>query len=233
MNLNSLLLESPSSLTTAHHQETSNIICQGIGIKNVCIDSRLVKVLRADIEWQPFVSDNSVLAAGKYLLFEDTASSQGSAKIIESLAMAIQPGGPVDSRRLALVVIKTISRKQYDLVKRQIHVLAPPIFASARDLVVPIKLAAEAAFMAIFSAVEHERAVFDTYLEAAGPELGPTVKRNMLDYFNRVTLRIAAQARERPEVEGGLGLSEDERDDERELWSVGKVDLGQGVFGDE
>lgn len=191
------------------------------------------KFFGADSEWQPFVSDNSVLAAGKYLLAEDTTSTQGSAKVIEALAMAIQPGGPVDSRRLALVVIRTISRKKYDLVKRHIHVLAPPIFTSARDLIVPIKLAAEAAFMAIFSAVEHERAVFDKYIADAGPELGPTLKRNMIDYFNRVTVRVAAQARERSEVEGGLGLSEDERDDEREIWSVGKVDLGQGVFGDE
>lgn len=187
----------------------------------------------ADSKWQPFVSDNSVLAAGKYLLAEDTTSTQGSAKFIEALAMAIQPGGPVDSRRLALVVIRTISRKKYDLVKRHIHVLAPPIFTSARDLIVPIKLAAEAAFMAIFSAVEHESSVFDKYIADAGPELGLTLKRNMIDYFNRVTLRVAAQARERSEVEGGLGLSEDERDDEREIWSVGKVDLGQGVFGDD
>lgn len=191
------------------------------------------KPFRADGEWQPFISDNSVLAAGKYLLAEGTTSTQGSAKIIEALAIAIQPGGSVDSRRLALVVIRTISRRQYDIIKRHIQVLAPPIFASARDLVVPVKLAAEAAFIAIFSAVEHDRAIFDKYIAEAGPELGPTVKRNMSDYFNRVTLRVAAQSRERPEVEGGLGLSEDERDDEREIWSVGKLDLGQGVFGDE
>lgn len=191
------------------------------------------KPFGADSEWQPFISDNSVLAAGKYLLAEGTTSTPGSAKIIETLAIAIQPGGPVDSRRLALVVIRTISRKEYNIIKRHIHVLAPPIFASARDLVVPVKLAAEAAFMAIFSAVEHERAIFDKYMADAGPELVPTVKRHMSDYFNRVTLRVAAQSRERPEVEGGLGLSEDERDDEREIWSVGKVDLGQGVFGDE
>lgn len=188
------------------------------------------KPFGADSEWQPFISDNSVLAAGKYLLAEGITTTPGSAKIIETLAIAIQPGGPVDTRRLALVVIRTISRDKYNIIKRHIHVLAPPIFASVRDLVVPIKLAAEAAFMAIFSAIEHERAIFDKYMEDAGPELGPTVKRHMSDYFNRVTLRAAAQSRERPEVEGSFGLSEDERDDEREIWSVGKVDLGQGVF---
>ena len=51
----------------------------------------------------------------------------------------------------------------------------------------------------------------------------------MGDYFKRVALKLAAQARERREAEGGqdgLGLSNDERDDEREIWSVGKIDLG-------
>ncbi len=111
--------------------------------------------------------------------------------------------------------------------------LAPPIFTSLRDQVIPIKLAAEAAFIAIFSVVESENVVFDKYIADAGPELNPATKRNMQDYFKRVALRLGAQARERPEVEGDLGLSEDERDDEREIWSVGRVDLGQGVFGDE
>ena len=57
----------------------------------------------------------------------------------------------------------------------------------------------------------------------------------MQDYFKRVALRLGAQARDRREAEGGqggLGLSGDERDDEREVWSVGKVDLGEEQFGD-
>jgi hypothetical protein len=45
------------------------------------------------------------------------------------------------------------------------------------------------------------------------------------------------QARERREAEGGvkggLGLSGDEEEDEREVWSVGRVDLGEEVKGGE
>lgn len=55
----------------------------------------------------------------------------------------------------------------------------------------------------------------------------------MQDYFRRVATRLGSQARERKEAEGGqgaLGLSGDERDDEKEIWSVGKVDLGEGQF---
>ncbi len=105
------------------------------------------------------------------------------------------------------------------------------MFASVRDQVIPVKLAAEAAFLAIFSVVESENAVFDNYISTA--ELNPTTKRSMQDYFKRVAMRLGNQARERKEAEGGqgaLGLSNDEREDEREIWSVGKVDLGESSF---
>lgn len=49
-------------------------------------------------------------------------------------------------------------------------------------------------------------------------------------------MRLGAQARERKEAEGGqggLGLSGDEFEDEREIWSVGKVDLGENTFSEE
>lgn len=54
----------------------------------------------------------------------------------------------------------------------------------------------------------------------------------MQDYFMRVALRLGSQARERREAEGGaggLGLG-DEVEDEREVWSVGRVDLEAGTF---
>ena len=155
---------------------------------------------------------------------------------METLAAAIAPGGPVDTRRLALVVIRTVSRMNYDLMSPSVPVLAPAIFASVRDPVIPIKLAAEAAFLSIFSVVESESTVFDRYIADAGAGMSPTTKRSMTDYFKRVALRLGTQARERKEAEGGqggLGLSNDEREDEREIWSVGKVDLGEKSFSDE
>ncbi len=184
-----------------------------------------------------FVTDNSILAAGKYLLGEgDNKNFESNRSIFEALAMVIQPGRAVDARRLALVVVRTVSRTQNDVVKPHIPLLAPPIFASVRDPVIPVKLTAEAAFLAIFSVVELESAIFDKYMAGAGADLPATVKRSMQDYFKRVALRLGNQARERQEAEGGqggLGLSGDERDDEKEIWSVGKVDLGEGQFGGE
>ncbi|MCJ1321233.1 translational activator of GCN4 [Xylographa vitiligo] len=212
LNLNSILLESPSSLTNTFPNETAAIISLGIQSKS------------------PFIADNAVLAAGKYLLTTaDTSSFEASKPIFEALAAVLTPGNPVDTRRLALVVIRTLSRRHSDLVRPHLSLLAPPIFASVRDPVIPIKLAAEAAFLALFAVVEQDNVVFDKYIAGAGAELNPTIKRSMQDYFKRVGLRLGAQARERREAEGGqggLGLSGDEMEDEREVWSVGKVDLG-------
>ena len=120
-----------------------------------------------------------------------------------------------------------------ELARPHLPCLAIPVFASVRDPVIPVKLAAEAAFMALFNVVEDESKVFDKYL--ANQNLAATQRRSMQDYFKRVALRLAITARERKEAEGGqggLGLSNDEVDDEREIWSVGRVDLGEGAFDD-
>src|ERR1700688_3286401 len=98
---------------------------------------------------QNFISDNCVLAAGKYLLSETRSNDFETIKpLFESLANLIQPGNPVDTRRLALVVVRTTCRHHMELVRRHLPLLAPPVFASVRDPVIPVKLAAEAAFMA-------------------------------------------------------------------------------------
>jgi len=186
---------------------------------------------------QPFVSDNAVLAAGKFLLSSDGSHSFETNKaIFEALAPVIQPGSPADTRRLTLVVLRTVSRLHPEMTRPHLALLAPPIFASVRDLIIPVKLAAEAAFLSIFSVVESDSEVFDKYMAGPGASLPPGPKRSMSDYFKRVAIRLATQARERREAEGGeggLGLSNDEVDDEKEVWSIGKVDLGEDAFADE
>ena len=185
---------------------------------------------------QTFRSDNSVLAAGKYLLVPKQSSDYELSKsIIEALASAIAPGGPLNTRRLALVAVRTVSRKDFELISSTLPTLAPPIFACVRDPVIPVKLAAEAAFLSIFSVTECKSEVFDRYMVEAGAQMNPTMRRNMQDYFKRVALRLGTQAREQKEAEGGqggLGLSNDEQEDEREIWSIGKVELGDDTFND-
>jgi hypothetical protein len=131
--------------------------------------------------------------------------------------------------------VRTVSRVHPDLVRPHLSLLAPPVFASVRDMVIPVKLAAEAAFVQLFAVADEEARVFEKWLAspAGGEMLPPNVKRGVADYFKRVALRLGAQVRERREAEGGvggLGLANDEVEDEREVWAVGRVDVGEGVF---
>ncbi|KAI4129805.1 MAG: hypothetical protein LQ338_002056 [Usnochroma carphineum] len=146
LDLNSVLVESPKTLTQSYAQEISSLLPQGIGSKNV------------------FIADNSVLASGKFLLAlannQDTGPELTS-PITEALASTVAPGNPVDTRRLSLVVIRTVSRAHHNIISPHLHTLAQPIFASVRDPIIPVKLAAEAAFLEIFSVVEHENKEFE------------------------------------------------------------------------
>ncbi|KAF4867851.1 eIF-2-alpha kinase activator GCN1 [Colletotrichum sp. SAR 10_70] len=213
--LNAVLVESPQSLLESPlADELPDLLCQGMSSK------------------YPYIADNVILATGKYLLSESVKTFDSNKKIFEALANIIQPGGSVDSRRLALVIVRTMSRTNMDMVRPHVGLLAGPVFASVRDPVIPVKLAAEAAFVALFNVADDESKVFDKFVD--GANLPPNTKRSMQDYFKRVTLRLGAQVRERREAEGGqggLGLSNDEVEDEKEIWSVGKVDVGEDVFG--
>ena len=213
--LNAVLVESPEALTGSLGDITQSIIVQGV-------DSN-----------QTFVADNSVLAAGKYVLTASSDKSFEATKpILEALAQVIPPGNPVDTRRLALVVVRTVSRENNDLIRPHLAILVPPIFASVRDTVIPVKLSAEGAFLAVFSVVDEQSAVFDKYMAGPGAELPPGPKRSMQEYFKRIALRLSSQAKERREAEGGqggLGLS-DEIEDRLEVESVGKLDLGKAGF---
>jgi hypothetical protein len=120
-----------------------------------------------------------------------------------------------------------------EMVRPHVALLAQPIFASVRDPVIPVKLAAEAAFVELFNVADEESRIFDKFMAGPGADLAPNTKRSMGDYFKRVAMRLGSQARERREAEGGqggLGLSNDEAEDEKEIWSVGKVDVGSEAF---
>jgi len=216
--LNAILVDSPGTLTGSLAADTVSAIAA------------------ATSSPASGVAENAVLAAGKYLLLDTPDVGGGGHDVLfNALATQLAPGAPIDVRRLSLVVVRTLSRTKPDAARQRLTLLAPPVFGGVRDPVIPVKLAAEQALLALFSVVDDESAVFDRYLAdgGGGQDLPPGTKRAMGDWFKRVAVRLGAQARERREAEGGeggLGLSQDERDDEREIWSVGRVDLGEGTF---
>ncbi|KAI1770616.1 translational activator GCN1 [Hypoxylon cercidicola] len=215
--LNAVLVESPQALLESPlAEDLPNLLSQGMSNKNL------------------FVADNSILATGKYLLTDSPKSFESTKPIFSTLATIIGPGNPSDSRRLALVIVRTVSRANLEMVRPHLPLLAPPVFASVRDPVIPVKLAAEAAFIELFSVVDEDTKVFEKYIGgSAAADLPANTKRSMQDYFKRVAVRLGSQARERREAEGGqggLGLANDEVEDEKEIWSVGSVEIGGGVF---
>lgn len=213
LSLNAALVESPNSLMeSSFSEDVPAHIAEGMQNKD------------------PFVSDSCVLASGKYLLSEPHPKPFESTKaIFEALATAIKApaSGSNDTRRLALMVVRTIARLHYDQVAAHIPVLAPVVFGCVRDMIIPVKLSAEQAFLAMFQVVEDESKHFDKYIAAYVKDA--TLKRSMGDYFKRVALRLAAAERERIEAGGAsAGLDEGE-DDLKEINSVGRVDLS-GMF---
>jgi hypothetical protein len=210
--LNATLVEAPTSLTKSFITETVDLITSSLTDPNAQI------------------ATSSVLAVGKLLLSDPHANASVTKPLLETLAPLIAPGAPADVRRLSLVVLRTLARKHPEMVQPYTPAFVPSLFACVRDPIIPIKLAAEQAFLALFDVVDQDTALFDAYMTAHSASLPATQKRSLGDYFKRVVLRLAGQARERREAEGGvkgtLGLSEDEVEDEKEVWSVGRVDLG-------
>ena len=106
----------------------------------------------------------------------------------------------------------------HQLVRPHLSVLAPAIFSCVRDMVIPVKLSAEQAFIALFQVTQKGDAIFDKYIAAVeGPQ-----KRSMGDYFKRVAVKLAAAEKDRDEAGGaGLGLNSDELEDLKEIMGVG------------
>jgi hypothetical protein len=141
----------------------------------------------------------------------------------------------LDTRRLSLVVIRTVARFQPTLFTSHLDILAPSVFSCVRDVIIPIKLAAEKAYLSLFSLVE------DNTLEGFNKwfgnisERGSTVEnaiggvvqlRSISDYTKRVGVRLAGIERERIEAGGDAEtLYSDRIEDENEIWAVGGVDL--------
>lgn len=202
-----------------------------------------------------YLSDNGLLAAGKLLLLENEKKSpfsriesnielsigeQNIENLMDSLCKAmVQPvSNSLDSRRLSLVVLRTLARFKFnECISPFLDKLTPSVFSCLRDTVIPIKLAAEKAYLAMFRLVEEEdMSTFNSWFTEISSNntslenvAGLSIQlRSIGDYTKRVGVRLAKVERERIS-EGGDAetMFSDRFEDERELWSVGGVELNQ------
>ncbi|ODQ53263.1 ARM repeat-containing protein [Saitoella complicata NRRL Y-17804] len=204
--LNSLLLESPAAVTASGMVgEVADIIARGIKSTDAV------------------VSENSVLAAGKYLLQEEIPKeAEQIESMLDTLAAAVtdSASGSTDSQRLSLVTITTLARKHYEMVEPHVQKLAPVMFSQLRTMVIPVKLAAEQAWIALFRMVADGEEHIDKYIAT----LQGTDARRIGDYSKRVASKLAAAERERIEAGGDRAP---EQEDLEEIMSVGGVQGAQ------
>lgn len=201
----------------------------------------LVNGLQSDMA---YVSDNSTIACGKLLLsldkldsIDDHAASIGH--VISQLCISVESPASksVDTRRLSLVVLRTICRYQYDsAVKPYLDITIPSVFACIRDPLIPIKLAAEKCMLAELKMIEDEdNTIFkEWFASKAGVKTvtsanGKVIQmRSITEYIKRVGTRLANVERERLSAGGDKeAMLSDQFEDEREIWAVGGVDLSK------
>ncbi|GAV56279.1 hypothetical protein ZYGR_0BB00560 [Zygosaccharomyces rouxii] len=200
-----------------------------------------------------YFSENGLLASGKLLLLQGEKKSpyskieaetpldlgQDNIKLLMeelSKAVLVPVSTSTDARRLTLVILRTLTRFRFDeCIKPFLDLVGVSVFSCLRDTIIPIKLAAEKAYLAIFRLVEEENMeTFNTWFSefsSKGPSVtnaaGNTVQlRSIGDYTRRVGKRLANVERERI-AEGGdaEAMFSDRFEDEREIWAVGGLEV--------
>ncbi|SCV00820.1 LANO_0F08724g1_1 [Lachancea nothofagi CBS 11611] len=208
----------------------------------------------------PYISDNALTAIGKLLLLVGESKSPFSGRESESsfsgresessFSLAEEDIGALvkvlcqnmlrpasnslDSRRMSLVVVRTVARFKFQSCIRPFYdQLGPSIFSCLRDVIIPVKLAAEKAYLAVFRLVEErDMETFESWFSQLSgsvveDSLGNSIPlRSIGDYTRRVGKRLAGVERDRIAAGGDPEtVFSDRFEDESEIWAVGGVEL--------
>jgi hypothetical protein len=129
-----------------------------------------------------------------------------------------------------LIIIRTVGRTHYeDLIKPYLSLLVPQVFSQVRSSIIPIKLAAEKAYLQMFNLVKDEQqTVYNEWVSTLTDDVLENMNedeiqvRSITEYNKRVGSRLAASERER--LSSGVDMDSilsDEIEDEKEIWSIG------------
>ena len=199
-------------------------------------------IVRATNSKEPYITDNSILAMGKLFLSLDKLEEPDNVAITSlmrqlCISMTNPASNSPDTRRLALVVMRTICRYQYDItIKANLDLVIPSVFACVRDPILPVKLAGEKAILAALRLVEDEtNSILDEWVKSlngaqtVNTPSGATLQtRSITEYVKRVGSRLAGVERERISAGGDKEtMFSDQYEDETEIWAVGSVDLSE------
>lgn len=199
-------------------------------------------IIKASKSTQSYVTDNSTIAIGKFLLSLDKVGNPEDIPVRElvnelCISMNAPSSNSNDTRRLSLVVARTICRYQYDSsVIPNFDLLIPSVFACVRDPILPVKLAGEKAILAILNLVDDDsNENFNKWVSSlnnagtVNTASGSVLQlRSITEYVKRVATRLANVERERISAGGDKEtMFSDQFEDEAEIWAIGGVDLSE------
>lgn len=235
-----------SLVETVLHDEQSTVYNKSIVINSLlalagkkaavisCRDEILEFFLEHALSHDHQISESCVVGIGKYLLTASETASGGDVELGRIFNLFSQiteksENRSSDTRRLSLVVIRTVARLHSSLLEPYIDTLVIPVFSCVRDTQIPVKLAAEKAYLALFDLVEDESAAkFETWMQKQGAQLPPMQQRQIRDYTKRVASRLAAGERDRIAAGGDdEQLYSDRIEDEQEIWAIGGTEIAE------
>lgn len=185
-----------------------------------------------------FISENGVLGLGKVLLglTDKVSDIETLVKQIAASTVKTDSRSP-DTRRLALVIIRTVGRLHYETIAPFLDVIVPAVFACVRDTIIPVKLAAEKAYLTVLKLVDQckeedgqvAKTFDDWFTHAKESGVVPAQQqRSISDYTKRVALRLANAERDRIDAGGDdETVFSDRIEDETEIWAIGSVEIDE------
>ena len=169
----------------------------------------------------PVICEYGVRGLGKLLLTlnrEDNTAVYD--KAISSLISVVpkQDNRSAEARRLTLVVLSClVSRDGYEVLQPYWDILVPDLFLAARDTIIPVKIAAEVTFSAVFDFIARQDSIlFDEYFATAKDSLDARLQRSMPEYVRRVAMKAAQRSSDSEETNIANAQA-----DLAEVWDLG------------
>ncbi|KAF9273978.1 translational activator of GCN4 [Mortierella antarctica] len=168
--ISSVLVESPQLfIQTGHVQEIANAALTAIPS---AVESS---------------STTAVVAIGKMITSEAYQVDQKlMGELIKKLAVHLILETNIESKRLILVCLRTVSRQAPWLVEPHLGTLVPLMMSSVRERVIPVKLATERALLFALQ-LQKDDGAYQTYLGT----INTVASKSLIDYNRRILSKLA------------------------------------------
>ncbi|CAG8528557.1 17533_t:CDS:10, partial [Acaulospora morrowiae] len=166
----------------------------------------------------PSIADTSIIAAGKMLLTEMYHNEQVVSRLVEALVIAIREPATLagETKRLALTVFRTVGRKYPQILGPHHSAIIPSMILCTNDRNNPVKLAAEQALLYVLQLLDGE-SIMQKYISTVDTQAAKSVT----DIHRRVLSKLVSQEQQRLQQKNNGDETDEEMEEEQEIWAVG------------